>query len=72
MAGTKIFLSDLCVPAAPRPPLAERNQSRRASRRLNAQFAKIEHLPAFRNVREQHIHEGRGPCVARYPIWFER
>jgi hypothetical protein len=32
---------------------------------LTRKFAKIEHLSAFRNVREQHIHEGRGPCVAR-------
>jgi hypothetical protein len=40
MAGTKDFLSDLCAPAAPRPPLAgvsRRNRSRRASRRLDAQ-----------------------------------
>jgi hypothetical protein len=39
---------------------------------LMRKFAKIEHLSAFRNVREQHIHEGRRPCVVRYPIWFER
>jgi hypothetical protein len=64
MAGTKDFFGrpvrTCCAASATRWRLKAEPRAVRAGD-LTRKFAKIEHLSAFRNVREQHIHEGCRP-----------